>query len=297
MSTSVTDVVGGITDGLTGAATSLRLRGGARIRKGIIGDQQLSIEELASHDDPGLFGPQSVSWRVHGDASMLIGGLRSLFFQTLHPLAMAGVAQHSDYKQDPWGRLNRTSRFVGATTFGSTESAETAIAIVGRVHQRVNGTAPDGRAYSANDPHLLLWVHVAEIDSFLTAFDRYGAGILRDADRDRYIEEQAEIARRLGAETPPESMAGLKACIEDFRSECEAGPDAFATVGFLSAPPLPWYLRGTYATLAAGAMTSLPEWARTELKIVVPPLADGLAVKPMARASTSILRYLMSANV
>lgn len=297
----VSDVVDGVTHGVRGVlrgaggvADLLRTRAGTQIRKGIIGDQQLTFDELASDEYPGLFGPDSVSWRIHGDTSMLIGGIRSLYFQTLHPLAMAGIAQHSDYKQDPWGRLNRTSRFIGATTFGSTTTAAQAIKVVGRVHGRVRGTAPDGRPYSANDPHLLLWVHVAEIDSFLTAFDRYGNGNLRDADRDRYVAEQAEIARRLGAETPPETAAELAATLEDFRSECSAGPDAFETVKFLSSPPLPWWVRGTYATLVAGAITSLPSWARDELKLVVPPLADDFAVKPMAKASTKMISFLMS---
>lgn len=287
--TTVPRIVGDLVEGL-------RSRGGDQLRRGIIGDERLTVAELATREDPGLFGPKSVAWRIHGDASMLVGGLRSLFFQTVHPLAMAGVAQHSDYKGDPWGRLNRTSRFVGATTFGSTSSAETAIAIVRRVHGNVVGTAPDGRPYAANDPHLLLWVHVAEIDSFLTAFDRYGSGNLRDADRNRYVEEMAEVARRLGSEGPPESVAELVACLDEFRSECSAGADAFETVKFLRSPPLPWWMRGTYASLAAGAITSLPTWARRELKLFVPPLADELAVRPVTTASTRMLGYLMSAS-
>lgn len=195
LASDLTSGVSGLIGDISDLVEGLRARGGAQVRKGIIGDEQLTVQELATEDDPGLFGPTSVSWRIHSDPSMLIGGLRSLFLQTMHPLAMAGVAQHSDYKSDPWGRLNRTSRFVGSTTYGSTRSAEESIAIVRRVHERVVGTAPDGRSYSANDPHLLLWVHVAEIDSFLAAFDRYGNGKLRDADRDRYVFEMAEVAR------------------------------------------------------------------------------------------------------
>ena len=288
-------LVNGLAEGIGGLTGSLRARGGSQIRRGIIGDERLTFDELASDEDSGLFGPSSVAWRIHSDSSMLIGGLRSLFLQTVHPLAMAGVAQHSDYKSDPWGRLNRTSRFVGATTFGSTETAETAIAVVRRVHERVKGTAPDGRHYSANDPHLLLWVHVAEVDSFLRAFEHYGTGKLRDADRDRYVQEMAQIAVRLGSEAPPTSVAELAACLEDFRSECSAGQDAFDTVRFLASPPLPWWTRWPYATLAAGAITSLPSWVRKELKLVVPPLADSLAVHPMAGATTKLLGYLMSA--
>ncbi len=289
------DLVSGLAGGVGDLAGSLRARGGSQLRRGIIGDQQLAFDELASDEDHGLFGPSSVVWRVHRDPSMLIGGLRSLFFQTVHPLTMAGVAEHSDYKGDPWGRLNRTSRFVGATTFGSTATAETAIAVVRRVHERVRGTAPDGRPYAANDPHLLLWVHVAEVDSFLRAFERHGTGKLRDADRDRYVAEMAVVARLLGSETPPESVAELTECLEGFRPECAAGADALEAVKFLSSPPLPWWTRGTYATLAAGAIASLPAWVRRELKLTVPPLADSLAIRPMAGATTKMLGYLMSA--
>ncbi len=303
-STIASEIIGGTTNGIDGLTrgantlvSDLRARGGAQIRKGIIGDEQLTVQELATAEDPGLFGPASVAWRIHRDPSMLIGGLRSLFLQTMHPLAMAGVAQHSDYKTDPWGRLNRTSRFVGATTYGSTASAEESIAIVRRVHERVVGTASDGRPYSANDPHLLLWVHVAEIDSFLCAYDRHGDGKLRDADRDRYVAEMAEVARRLGSEDPPESAAALAECLADFRSECEVTDDALETVRFLSSPPLPWWSRGTYASLAAGAITSLPAWVRRELKLVVTPLADPLAVRPMATMTTKMLGYFMSAPI
>ncbi|MDH4363327.1 MAG: DUF2236 domain-containing protein, partial [Acidimicrobiia bacterium] len=119
------------------------------MRSAIAGDERLSRRELATWDDPGLFGPASVAWRVHGESSMLIGGLRALLLQTLHPLAMAGVADHSDYRRDPWGRLHRTGRFIGATTYGNTATAEHVIAMVTAIHRRVEGTAPDGRHYAA----------------------------------------------------------------------------------------------------------------------------------------------------
>ncbi|MBK5286954.1 MAG: DUF2236 domain-containing protein, partial [Acidimicrobiia bacterium] len=133
--------------------------------------------EFATATDPGLFGPDSVTWRIHADRSMLIGGLRALLLQVLHPLAMAGVAQHSTYRRDPLGRLARTGRFVAATTYGTTAEAERAITMVTDVHQRVRGVAADGRPYSASDPALLAWVHNVEVDSFLSAYRRYGPGI------------------------------------------------------------------------------------------------------------------------
>jgi uncharacterized protein (DUF2236 family) len=262
----------------------------------LAGDEGLRPDEMASIDDLGLYGPDSIVWRVHGDSAMLIGGLRSLMLQTLHPLAMAGVAQHSNYKSDPWGRLNRTGRFVGATTYGSTATAEEAIAVVRRVHDRVRGTAPDGRPYAANDPHLLLWVHTTEVDSFLRAYERYGAGRLRDAEKNQYVAEMAEIARRLGSESPPESNAELAACLNDFRSECRAGAQARETMRFLMLPPVPLILRGPYGILTAGAITLLPSWARRELWLPVLPLTDPLAVRPAATVLTRAIGWLMAAD-
>src|SRR5690625_7663716 len=121
------------------------------------------------HGEPGprWFAAQDPIQRVHGNASMYVGGIRALLLQSLHPLAMAGVGEHSGYRDDPWGRLQRTSEFIAMTTFGPIESAEKMIDKINRAHEMVVGTARDGRPYAATDPHLLSWVHVAEIDSFL----------------------------------------------------------------------------------------------------------------------------------
>jgi uncharacterized protein (DUF2236 family) len=275
---------------------AVRSQGSSMLRGALAGEEGLQPSEMASVEDLGLYGPDSVVWRVHGDSAMLIGGLRSLMLQTLHPLAMAGVAEHSDYKADPWGRLNRTGRFVGATTYGSTETAERAIEIVRRVHKRVTGIAPDGRPYAANDPHLLLWVHITEVDSFLRAYERYGEGRLRDAEKDQYVAEMAEVARRLGSEEPPESVAELAACMDAFRSECKGGPQARETLRFLLFPPVPLVLRGPYGVLAAGAITLLPGWARRELRLPVLPLVDPLAVRPAAMVLTRAIGWLMAAD-
>ncbi|MDD9204979.1 oxygenase MpaB family protein, partial [Georgenia sp. 10Sc9-8] len=132
---------------------------------------------------------------------------RALLLQSLHPLAMAAVADHSDFRTDVWGRLARTSTFIAETTFARVEDAEQAIAVVKAVHKHVHGTAPDGRAYRADDPHLLTWVHVAEIDSFLTAQQRYGARPLGPDEADLYVAQTAEVARRLGAERVPTTRA------------------------------------------------------------------------------------------
>ena len=150
---------------------------------------------------------------------MFVGGLRALLFQSLHPLAMAGVAQHSDYRHDPWGRLQRTADFLAATTFGPASQAQLAVDRVHRVHRRVEGIAPSGERYAANDPHLLEWVHIAELDSFLAAHDRYGDEPLIGAERDRYVADAAVVARALGVVDPPDTEAQLRIRLAAFRPE------------------------------------------------------------------------------
>ncbi len=280
---------------LIGEALSLARRQGAnRLRAALAGNEQLQPAELADRADQGLFGPASVTWRVHGDSAMLIGGLRALMLQTLHPLAMAGVADHSDYRHDPWGRLHRTGRFVGATTYGNTASAELMIERVRRIHDHVQGTAPDGRHYSANDPHLLLWVHVTEVDSFLAAYRRYGAGKLTDAEQDRYIDEMAVIATRLGAENIPRDRAQLAQTLEMFRAECRFGSQAKDCVRFLLLPPVPLAALGAYGLISAASIGLLPRWAQLMLRLPVPPGLDPLAIRPAATVLTRTIGWLMS---
>ncbi len=280
------------------AVSVLRSRGGRFLRKTISGDDGLQPSELASANDHGLFGPASSAWRIHRDSSMFIGGLRALIIQTLHPLAMAGVADHSDYRHDPWGRLHRTSRFIGTTTFGNTSAAEQMIAVVKRIHEQVEGTAPDGRNYAATDPHLLLWVHATEVDSFLTAYERYGTGRLTDAEKDRYVSEMAEIGVRLGCEPEltPTTRAELATCIEGFRDECQLGDQARDGLRFLINPPVALQVRGAYGLISAAAFGTLPPWAQRMIAIPLPPLVDPLAIRPAAKALTKTIGWLMNSE-
>src|SRR6476620_2227537 len=213
------------------------------------------------HQTPGprWFAEDRPIRRVHGDASMFVGGLRALLLQSLHPLAMAGVAGHSGYRGDPWGRLARTSYFLAATTFGPDEEARETIERIKSVHARVRGRAPDGRAYSAADPHLLEWVHIAEIDSFLRAHQRYGARPLDQVDRNGYVADTARIARELGVLDPPETEAALAERIAAFRPELAGSPEARSTARFLLLdPPLALAARAHSALLAAAAGGLLP---------------------------------------
>ncbi len=244
---------------------------------------------------PRWFTPEDPVWRVHADASMFVGGVRALLMQSLHPLAMAGVAGHSGYRSDPWGRLERTSAFLATTTFGTVDHAEEAIAHVRAVHDRIRGKAPDGRPYAASDPHLLDWVHVAEVDSFLTAYQRFGPGRLSPDEADQYVAQTAGVAAKLGATTPPTSVAELRARIAAFRPEL-ASTEASRDVArfLLLSPPLPLAARPGYGMLAAGAVASLPDWARRELRL--PPRFVGWdwPGQQLGAAGAGVVRWAMA---
>lgn len=162
--------------------------------------------------DVGLFGPDSACWKVHGDfTGMMVGGVAALLLQMLHPGALAGVWDHSDFRHDMSGRLKRTARFIAGTTYGDLAEAQGLIDHVRDIHARVSGVLPDGAAYSADDPDLLTWVHVAEVSSFLAGYLRYVDPAFPPAEQDRYFRETAEIARRLGAPSVPSSRAEVEA--------------------------------------------------------------------------------------
>jgi uncharacterized protein (DUF2236 family) len=233
---------------------------------------------------------------VHADSSMFIGGLRALLLQSLHPLAMAGVAGHSGYRSDPWGRLQRTSYFLAVTTYGRADDAEAAIRKVRAIHRKVSGLAADGRPYSASDPHLLKWVHVAEVDSFLCTYQRYGRVPLSGAQRDEYVADTARIARALGVIDPPETEADLHAALETYRPELRGTADARSAARFvLLRPPLPAIARPGYAALAAAAVASLPRWARLPLRLPYLPVAEATVVRVAGIGATRMIRWATAA--
>jgi uncharacterized protein (DUF2236 family) len=266
-----------------------------QVRQRVVGpDAEVRSAELFATDGPRWFDDGTPIRRVHADAAMFVGGLRALLLQSLHPLAMAGVAGHSNFRDDPWGRLQRTADFLAATTFGPADEAERAVARVRAVHRRVHGTAPDGRPYSANDPHLLRWVHLAEIDSFLAAHDRYGAEPLTPAERDEYVEQTAVIARALGVSAPPTSTRGLRDQLRSYRGELHGTPEAREAARYLVVqPPLPLAGRPVYGALVAAAVSLLPWWARVPLRLPALPIAEVLAVRPAGDAVTRSLRWAM----
>ncbi|MYW66916.1 DUF2236 domain-containing protein [Streptomyces sp. SID8379] len=219
--------------------------------------------------DPGLFGPDSVTWQVHSDPMMWVAGIRALYFQALHPRAVRGVMQNSDFRRDAWGRLMRTASFVGTTTYGTTETAEKAGARVRRIHSRLKATDPDtGEQYGVDEPALLLWVHCAEIDSYLHVARRSGFR-LTDAQADRYIHEHRTSARLVGLDSDevPGSQAEMREYFEKVRPDLATGPEARAVDDFLQRPPTHPLLTPARAVLwrrvANLAYASLPPYAHT----------------------------------
>ena len=229
--------------------------------------------------DPGLFGPESVAWRVLADPSMLLAGMRGLLIQALHPLAMAGVDQHSDYRADPWGRLQRTIEYVVTTTFGDTAAAEQMGARVRAVHERVVGTDPHtGRPYRAGDPDLLAWVHNVEVHSFVAAYRRYG-GWLADGDADRFVAEMTRVAPlvELPADAVPSTLGELRAVLRE--APLELTPAARQGARTILSPPLPLAARPLYGVAVAGAISLLPRRVRAAYGFPWFAPAD-LAVRP-----------------
>jgi uncharacterized protein (DUF2236 family) len=212
-----------------------RIEGGIRRS---LGDSPGAIEDYAGPaGDPGLVGPDSMAWKVHADLpGMLIGGFAALMFQTLHPLAMAGVAAHSRFREDPLGRLQRTARFVAGTTFGAMPFVEELIGEVKAVHERVRGIAPDGRPYSAADPELLTFVHVTEVSSFLAGFQRYSPRPLLRVEKDQYFSEVAEIARRLGARDVPTSLSEVRTYLDQILPDLVRSAQSEEALQFLRRP-------------------------------------------------------------
>ncbi|HYW76250.1 MAG TPA: oxygenase MpaB family protein [Gammaproteobacteria bacterium] len=246
--------------------------------------------------DPGLFGPDSVTWKIHADfPGMMAGGLGALMLQSLHPLALAGVWDHSDFRGEMLARLRGTIAFVARTTYAPRIAAEEAIARVRSIHQKVRGAAADGRPYSANDPRLLTWVHCAEAWSFLEGYKTY---CRRDVPRDMqdlYFKESARVAEALGARDIPKSLAEVEGYFRSVRPELVYDARTREVLGALNAIRLPIPMAGIGRGLFLGAGAALlPDWAldlmgktrferirnraaERSLKLMAPSIRDAMA--------------------
>ncbi|NKQ10289.1 oxygenase MpaB family protein [Pseudomonas sp. SST3] len=242
--------------------------------------------------DPGLFGPNSVCWRVHGDfTSMLIGGISALLLQALHPLALAGVWDHSNFREDLLGRLRRTGQFISATTFGSRADAERLIERVRSIHQKVTGHAADGRPYAAYDPDLLTWVHVAEVSSFLKAHLRYLNPSLSGDDQDRYYAEVALIAESLGAREVPRSRQQIADYLQGMRPQLQCDERSREVMRVLFSAPAPSTLARPFgAMMIQAGVELLPDWASTMLGLQQSPRQRQL-IQLGVRRTAPVLRW------
>lgn len=238
-------------------------------------------EEMDPETDTGLFGPDSVTWRIHAEPVLWFAGLRALYLQALHPRVVSGVVQNSNYRQDAWGRLIRTANYVGVVVYGTTADAHRAAARVRGVHRKLRACDPDtGEEYRLDEPDLLRWVHVTEVESFVSTAKRAGCP-LSDADVDRYFVEQRRAAELIGLDpaTIPDSERAVHAYYRRLRPQLRLSDGARETARFLAVPPLPWGLGWTPARAAWLGVSGLgfgllPRWARRIYRTPGMPVTD-----------------------
>lgn len=284
-------VMGAWHDGRMDAVFALRRQLSLKLRDGVAGpDAERARARIWDSPGPRWFDENDPLWIVHADASMFIGGLASLLLQSLHPLAMAGVAQHSGYRSDPWGRLQRTSHYIATTSFGTIEHAEAMIAAVRRIHETVTGTF-EATPYRAGDPDLLRWVHVAETFCFARAHQLYGHVHLDAAQYDTYVDQARHSAQLLGVTRAPTTMGAILEQLTTYRPALHATRDCLDAQHFLLRdPPLPRGARPGYSLLVRGAVAVLPSWARSELQLHSRPGDERLG-----RVGTAAIRWVMAA--
>jgi uncharacterized protein (DUF2236 family) len=279
MKPAITNIGTRIQQAVTGALTGLFSHG------------PVPLEHTRDYmGDPGLLGPDSVSWRVLGDAAVFVGGIRALIVQSAHPEVVAGVEDHSTYREDPLGRLSRTSVYVTETTYGAMPEVEAAVAVVRRAHRPVVGTSERQRPYSAGRPEMAAWVHNVLTDSFLASHQAFGPGPLSSDDADRFVSEQTRIGALLGADPMPTTAADLRRWIDEHPDRLRSRAQSEA-IGFLRRPPLPLAVRPGYRVLFNAAVTTIPASLRSQLELTPAPYAE-----PIGRSSVAALRWSLGAS-
>ncbi|WP_426574862.1 oxygenase MpaB family protein [Aquihabitans sp. McL0605] len=291
---SSAELVGGITGGVFGAlAAPVIARPILRAMSALGPGPGSRPVDAAEMGDPGWFGPTSVAWRVHSDPSLLVAGIAAFTLQALHPLAMAGVAEHSAFSDDFLGRTRRTAEFVQGVVYGSSARAERLCRMVRKVHEPVVGVAPDGRPYAANDPDLLDWVHIAEYLAIASANRRFSLHPMTRDELDQYIAEVARVGEATGVEHPPRSWAEILEALERHRPNLAVGEYAAAGIGFLNDPPiLPAASKPVWRSLWGGARASLPPVAHRLLNLPEPSTAELIG----CRATLRLLSNLSSGD-
>jgi uncharacterized protein (DUF2236 family) len=258
-----------------------------------VGDRRRELRRYREpRGDAGWFGPASVTWDVHAQLGpMLVGGFSALLLQSLHPLVVQGVADHSNYREDPFGRLQRTADFIAGTTYGSSELASSSVRRVRAIHTRVQGHTPDGRQYRADDPALLNYVHVTEVWSFLRAHQRYSGRPLLLSEKNQYLREVAVVARRLGADGVPETTEDVRAYLRVMRPELKRSEAAAQVVEFLLQPvKRPPVEVAAHRVITEAAIDLLPAFARRRLGLFRPHGYRLAMVRPAASVLSLTLR-------
>ena len=246
---------------------------------GLFAHGEMPLARTADYPgDEGLCGPDSVSWKIIGDVSVFVGAIRALLIQAAHPEVVAGVEDHSRYRDDPLGRLSRTSFYVTTATFGAMPEVEDAIAMVRDAHRVVRGTSHRGLSYSASQPDLAAWVHNTLTESFLVAYQDFGLG-LTSIEADRFVAEQTRVGSMLGASPLPRTAEELKRWVR-FHPTLAPSPGMHNAVDFLRRPPIPAGPRLGYRVLLRGAAATVPQ----ELAALL-----GLRARPGARSGAAAL--------
>lgn len=259
------------------------------------------VARLEEGDDAGFHLPGSAVWAVHGGMPAIVAGIRALLMQALHPGALAGVHDHSRFREDPLGRLAGTIRWIFTVTYGSSIAATEATGWVLRLHESVRGDYTDAqgtvRPYAANDPELLRWVHIAFTDAFLTAHTMFGPPI--PGGPDAYVREWAHAGTMMGVESPPASEAQMRRQLRDWYDggHLAGGSKVDETVGFIRNPPLHPALRPGYRVLFAAAVASLEPRYREMLGLRTARLGPfPLPVKLATRLTLAVV-HLALGNV
>jgi len=246
------------------------------------------LEETFQYpNDPGLFGPKSITWKVMGDVSSFIGGIRALLIQAAHPEVAAGVANHSTYRDDPLGRLSRTASYVTATAFGAIPEVEKSIKMVSSAHRPVSGTSSRGEAYSAGNPEMAAWVHNALIDSFLVSYQNFGPSPLKEEETNRYVYEQTNLGKLMKASPLPENSKSLSSWLSE-NPKVETSKEGAEAVAFLKNPPLSFFTLTAYKILFNAAVVTLPEELRKAIGVT-----PKKGAKTAGNILTKILRYAL----
>lgn len=235
---------------------------------------------LTPQGDRGLFGPESVAWKIHADfISMMIGGISSLILQALHPQALAGVWDHSSFREDLKGRLGRTAFFIAATTYGPTEMANNIITKVNHIHTKITGLDEFGKPYSATDPHLLAWVHLTETRSFINSFEDYRKETISSKEKDQYFLEMSSLGERMGALNLPCTYANTEKAIQGYIPELYFGERAKSIIDLLDNFPSNLTAKPFIKLISRAGFLNLPDWVYPMIGKPTPSYFERLAVK------------------